>query len=302
MENILRSNRGVYTKKIALLKCLKEIESEKLEPSEEARLNCLLQSKLYAELAKESMEEYKKMTVKEYSKKDCKNEIPVGKYYELHDGKGIIKSNRSRERERERERERAEAPDPLPKGERREQNCEICNSSTEGNEPLKDEPTTKKCDDCQQDKKPNELTAIQDQGKDIKVCADCKQKRDDQKPPQDDPNRKPDKPNLPPNPQEESKKFGADFKDLKPQQQEDRKTVDDKWKNEYTKKPDYQRSSLCPYCQTNISYDKSKENFLDAKTQVKNQLEAHKKVCPKKGQGGDEHAEIPNDLKVDDKI
>jgi hypothetical protein len=68
MEKILMSSRGAYTKKIALFKCLKDIESEKLEPSEEARLNCLLQSKLYAELAKESMREYKEMTVKEYNK------------------------------------------------------------------------------------------------------------------------------------------------------------------------------------------------------------------------------------------
>jgi len=37
----------------------------------------------------------------------------------------------------------------------------------------------KKCADCQSLKKPDELLTIQDQGKDIKVCSDCKQKRDD---------------------------------------------------------------------------------------------------------------------------
>lgn len=37
----------------------------------------------------------------------------------------------------------------------------------------------KKCADCQNLKKPDELLTIQDQGKEIKVCADCKQKRDD---------------------------------------------------------------------------------------------------------------------------
>jgi hypothetical protein len=56
----------------------------------------------------------------------------------------------------------------------------------------KDEPTTEKCADCQQEKKPDELTTIKDtSGKDIKICSDCKQKRDN---PQDDPNRKPNNP------------------------------------------------------------------------------------------------------------
>jgi hypothetical protein len=69
MEAILRSNKSIHTKKIALFNCLKSIEAGKLEPSEETRLNCLLQSKLYAELAKEKMREYKNLTVEDYSKK-----------------------------------------------------------------------------------------------------------------------------------------------------------------------------------------------------------------------------------------
>jgi hypothetical protein len=68
METILRSNKSIQTKKIALLNCLKSIEAGKLEPSEEARLNCLLQSKLYAELAKDKMREYKRMTVEDYGR------------------------------------------------------------------------------------------------------------------------------------------------------------------------------------------------------------------------------------------
>ena len=68
METILRSNKSIQTKKIALLNCLKDIEKGKLEPSEETRLNCLLQSKLYAELAKEKMREYKRLTVEDYNK------------------------------------------------------------------------------------------------------------------------------------------------------------------------------------------------------------------------------------------
>src|SRR5438874_7649824 len=69
MAKILRSNKNTQSKKIALFNCLKNIEAGKLEPSEEARLNCLLQSKLYAELAKEKMKEYRKLTVKDYSEK-----------------------------------------------------------------------------------------------------------------------------------------------------------------------------------------------------------------------------------------
>ena len=68
METVLKSNKSIHTKKIALLNCLKDIESGKLELNEETRLNCLLQSKLYAELAKDKMKEYKKMTIKDYSK------------------------------------------------------------------------------------------------------------------------------------------------------------------------------------------------------------------------------------------
>ena len=68
MAKILRSNKNTQSKKIALFNCLKFIEAGKLELGEEARLNCLLQSKLYAELAKEKMKEYKKLTIEDYSK------------------------------------------------------------------------------------------------------------------------------------------------------------------------------------------------------------------------------------------
>jgi hypothetical protein len=68
METILRSNKSIHKKKIDLFNCLKDIEKGKLEPSEEERLNCLLQSKLYAELAKEKMKEYKRLTIEDYGK------------------------------------------------------------------------------------------------------------------------------------------------------------------------------------------------------------------------------------------
>jgi len=181
----------------------------------------------------------------------------------------------------------------------------------------KDEEKAEKCEECGKElytrkisrgvSESTETNEITYQGR--KICVDCHHKlvreenENKNQEPRPNPTNEP-KPNSPaernpnqnqPNPLQNKPvrnnppsqtpfvNLGADYNSLKPQQQEDRKAVDEKWKNEYTKKPEYQRSSLCPYCQTNINYDKSKENFLDAKTQVKSQLEAHKKVCPKKG-------------------
>ncbi|MCE8163204.1 MAG: hypothetical protein I3273_02805 [Candidatus Moeniiplasma glomeromycotorum] len=68
MEKNLRSDKSIHAEKISLFNCLKGIESGKLETSEEKSFNCLLQSKLYAELAKDKMKEYKKLTMENYSK------------------------------------------------------------------------------------------------------------------------------------------------------------------------------------------------------------------------------------------
>ena len=68
MGNISRLQKSSYEKKIALLNYLKEVEVDKLEPSEERRINCLLEGKLYGELVKQKMKEYKKLTVEEYNK------------------------------------------------------------------------------------------------------------------------------------------------------------------------------------------------------------------------------------------
>lgn len=70
MEVVLRSNKSSYEKKIALLNCLKDIKVDKLESSEEQRINCLLEGKLYGELAKQKMKEYKKLTVEDFSQKN----------------------------------------------------------------------------------------------------------------------------------------------------------------------------------------------------------------------------------------
>ena len=70
MEMVLKSDKTPYQKKIALFECLKKIEVGELEPEQRERIDFLIQSRLYAELAKQSMKEYKKSTVKEYSKKE----------------------------------------------------------------------------------------------------------------------------------------------------------------------------------------------------------------------------------------
>jgi len=68
METVLQSNKSSYEKKIALLDCLKEVKVDELEPSEERRVNCLLEGKLYGELAKQKMKDYKKLTVEDFNK------------------------------------------------------------------------------------------------------------------------------------------------------------------------------------------------------------------------------------------
>lgn len=70
MEMILRSQKTPYEKKIALFECLKNIEVGELDEEQKKRIDFLIQGRLYAELAKQSMKEYKKSTVKEYSKKE----------------------------------------------------------------------------------------------------------------------------------------------------------------------------------------------------------------------------------------
>ena len=68
MEVILKSRKTPHEKKIALFNCLKSIDVGDLQPLEDQRLNSLLLGKLYNELARQSMKEYRKLTVKDYSK------------------------------------------------------------------------------------------------------------------------------------------------------------------------------------------------------------------------------------------
>ena len=70
MATILKSRKSAYEKKIALYNCLKNIEVGEIEPIEKERIDYLLQSKLYGELAKQSLKKYRQLTVEDYSKKE----------------------------------------------------------------------------------------------------------------------------------------------------------------------------------------------------------------------------------------
>ena len=68
IELILESSQDAYAKKIALFNLIKNLEVGGIEPSEKQRINCLLEGKLYNEISKEKMKEYKKLTIKDFSK------------------------------------------------------------------------------------------------------------------------------------------------------------------------------------------------------------------------------------------
>lgn len=67
-EAIVKSRKDAYKKKIELFNLIKHIEFKDLEPLEKKRVDYLLQGRLYNELAKESMKEYKRLTVEDYSR------------------------------------------------------------------------------------------------------------------------------------------------------------------------------------------------------------------------------------------
>ena len=68
INKILKSNKTAYEKKIALFNWLKSLDVSKLQSEEDQRVNSLLLSRLYNELAKQSMKEYKKKTAEIFSK------------------------------------------------------------------------------------------------------------------------------------------------------------------------------------------------------------------------------------------
>jgi hypothetical protein len=68
VDFILKSDLSPYEKKIALFKLIEAIDVGTLPSTRIKRMNYLLQGHLYNELAKECMEEYKKTTIKSFSK------------------------------------------------------------------------------------------------------------------------------------------------------------------------------------------------------------------------------------------
>jgi hypothetical protein len=68
ISKILKSSKTPHEKKMALFNWLKSLDVGELQPQENQRVNSLLLGKLYAELAKQSMKEYKKITADIFNK------------------------------------------------------------------------------------------------------------------------------------------------------------------------------------------------------------------------------------------
>lgn len=69
VEKILESNQDTYKKKVALFNFLiKELEVGESQSLKEQRINYLLESRLHNKLAKKALDEYRKTTVKAFSK------------------------------------------------------------------------------------------------------------------------------------------------------------------------------------------------------------------------------------------
>jgi len=68
IENILKSHKTPYQKKIALFNLVKNLKVGDMPSEKKKRVNHLLESCLFNELAKESMKEYKKSTIETFSK------------------------------------------------------------------------------------------------------------------------------------------------------------------------------------------------------------------------------------------
>jgi hypothetical protein len=67
LEEILKSPRSSYEKKIALFELVENIELEDIEPKENERVNYLLRSRLLTELAKKNYKKYQLATADEFS-------------------------------------------------------------------------------------------------------------------------------------------------------------------------------------------------------------------------------------------
>ena len=69
MKTILNNRRKTpYEKKVNLFNLVKELDVGEPQPLKEQRMNYLLESRLYEMLAKKALEDYKKTTVKDFSR------------------------------------------------------------------------------------------------------------------------------------------------------------------------------------------------------------------------------------------
>ena len=68
IEKILTSQKTPYEKKIALFKVIENLEVGEMKLEKKKRADYLLQAHLYADLAKQSMKDYKKITAETFSK------------------------------------------------------------------------------------------------------------------------------------------------------------------------------------------------------------------------------------------
>jgi hypothetical protein len=68
VKNILKSPKDPYEKKIALFELVANIKLKDIEPEESKKVDYLLRSRLYNELAKENYEKYQRATIDEFTK------------------------------------------------------------------------------------------------------------------------------------------------------------------------------------------------------------------------------------------
>src|SRR4051812_15398964 len=68
IENILESDKNTYEKKVDLFNLVKDLEVGESQHLKEQRINYLLESRLYDVLAKRALEDYRKTTVKAFSR------------------------------------------------------------------------------------------------------------------------------------------------------------------------------------------------------------------------------------------
>ncbi|MCE8162908.1 MAG: hypothetical protein I3273_00900 [Candidatus Moeniiplasma glomeromycotorum] len=67
VREILSSSQDIYERKIALFDFLESLDVGDLPTVKKRRIDYLLQGRLYNELAKKSMEEYRKSTISDFS-------------------------------------------------------------------------------------------------------------------------------------------------------------------------------------------------------------------------------------------